>query len=157
MKQLLVTALIFSFSAVFADHHSCDNNGWCRVVISRDERPNDSRALLWHKRTKIVSVGVQHQPLAPPVYSIRLRDDLCRVCENKEDRIVYVSTEISGSETSQVVLDAMLIWEMLDSAKLAMAMSKSVSITVRTDLPGKRNIYGKYRDPIVRLTVWHHD
>ena len=127
-----------------------DDVTWCRV-----HEANDADATLWRTVTKVVRVGAADDPLSP-AFPVELFHDLCPDCENAEDRIVYISRKIAapdGDGNRRIVMDALLVSKMHDLATVAMLDDLWVAVVVRTDLLGKRNLRGKFRDPIVRIAV----
>ena len=127
-----------------------DDVTWCEI----SNGPTDAR--MWMTTTRIVEVGAADDPLSP-AYPVRLYHELCDMCENSDDKLVYISEVIEVDEETdtarKVMRDGTVVWHTLDLAKMAVSKKLWVRVTVRTDLVGKRNIDGKYRDPIVRLWV----
>ena len=152
MKTFMAAvAILFAASTAHAQHCG-GRHVWCPVSVV--DGLGDSYASVWRTETKIVRVGVQRNPLSP-TYILELENDLCEQCENRSNRIVYISTRIASDEDgiAAVAMSAMEVFQMFDVAKMAMLHDKTVRIAVRTDLAGKRSVSGKFRDPVVRIAV----
>ena len=128
-----------------------DDVVWCEIDNG------STRARMYVTETRIIQVTAAEQPLAPAI-PIRFYHELCYACENREDRLAYIAEVIAVDEGENdtlrhIVQDAQAVERMWDVALLASAINAKVRVTIRTDLAGKRNIHGKFRDPIVRLSL----
>lgn len=158
MKALAI-ALCIASSLAFASDCRSDSEvvsdaDWCRDL---DGGYRDGNAVVWWTETSVESWRVADSPYAP-AYAVRLRNVLCEACENRSDRLVYISRKIDGDDLDEApdrsfLLDRDLVWELMDAVKAAKFKNRRVRVFVRTDLPGKRSIRGKHRDPIVAITV----